>query len=158
MCRARNRTSRLLAGTERASSKTIYIYIPCREAGGAKRSISGLFDSAVNSKRDSHDAFAQQRGAAFVPLVMEANGCWSKCVQKNLDNVILRWKRVWLRWRQRSAGVVVSQYVFGEWLRLLSSRWGTIWASGWLLTWTNKVQFNTICQLANKKALTKSVH
>ena len=53
--------------------------------------MSLTFDSAENSKRDKYDAFAQERGATFVPLVMEANGGWSKCAQIYLNKITLRY-------------------------------------------------------------------
>lgn len=50
-----------------------------------------MFDNTEKSKRDKYDAFAQQTGASFVSLVMEANGGWSRCAQKHLNKVILRY-------------------------------------------------------------------
>lgn len=54
------------------------------QASGDSQSLSILYDSTEKAKGYKYDAFALERGASFVPLVMEANGGLSKCAQKIL--------------------------------------------------------------------------
>ena len=61
------------------------------DAGGSNRSLSNVFDSAEKEKMDKYDAFARERGATFIPLVMEANGGWSRTAQNYLDKIVLRY-------------------------------------------------------------------
>lgn len=61
------------------------------KANEASRSRSNLFDNAENVKRDIYEAFAQERCATFVPLLMEVDGVWAESEHKYLNSIILRY-------------------------------------------------------------------